>query len=187
MPSLFDIRLGRGVDLRAGIGRDPVAAGAEQAMDRQARFLAGDVPQCDVDGADRADRRDAGAPPEQAIEALAVERVLAHHQRLQEADQARPVEACWVRRSTEEGVALDPLIGREPQQAEIALPGRARGMVAVNRRRDALPGEQGQGDVGDLHISLPGINRGGHKIAIAPGPSSVNIAPCSFNLSLREA
>src|ERR1700680_4137953 len=46
----------------------------------------------------------------------------------------------------EKGVALEPLIGRDPQQAEIALAGRARGVMAVSRRRDAVPGKQRQRD-----------------------------------------
>ena len=88
---------------------------------------------------------------EQFVEPLAVERVLPHHDRLQKADQPGAVEAGRVRRGAEKGVALDALVGHDPQQAEVALAGRPRRVVAVGGRRNALPGEQGQSDVGDLH------------------------------------
>src|SRR5207245_4082818 len=90
MPGLFGIGLARAVDLRAGIRPDLVAAGADEAMDRQPRLLPGDVPERDIDRADRAHRGGPGACPEKAIEPLAVERVLAHHQRLEKANEARP-------------------------------------------------------------------------------------------------
>ena len=151
MPGLLDIGLGRGVDLGAGIGGDLVARRADQAMDRQPRRLAGNVPQRDVAGADRAHRGGPGARPQEAVEALAVERVLTHQDRLQKADQARPVEARRVRRGAEKGVAGDAVIGRDRQQPEIALAGRSRRVMAIDRRRNALPGEQGQADIGDLH------------------------------------
>ena len=170
MPGLFGIGLARAVDLRAGIGPDLVAAGADQLMDRQPRLLPGDVPQRDVDRADRAHRGDPGARPEEAIEALAVERVLTQQQRLQKANEARPVEACRVRRRAEKGMALDALVGGDAQQAEIALAGRPRRMMAVDCRRDALPAEQSEGDIADLHRRL--------QIAIAPRPSGAIIARC---------
>ena len=156
---LLDISLDRAVDLRAGIGADLVAAGADQAMDWQPGGLPGNVPQRDIDGADRADRRDAGAPPQQPVEPLAVERVLVRQDRLQKADQAGTVEARRVRRGAQKRVSLDPLVGHDPQQAKIAFPRGPRRVVAVNRRGDAFPREQGQRDIGDLHARLsPGSN-----------------------------
>ena len=151
---LLGIGLARAVDFRAGIGPDLVAAGADQAVDRQVRDLAGDVPQRDVDRADRADACHPRPRPQQTVEPLAVERVLAHHDRLEETDEARPVEARRVRRGAEKGVALDALVGDDAQEAKIALAGRPRRMVAIGRRRHGVPGEQGQGDVGDLHRGL---------------------------------
>jgi len=63
MPGLLDIGLRAGMDLGAGIGGDPVARRAEKAVDRQTRHLAGDVPQRDVTGADRAYRGGADTGP----------------------------------------------------------------------------------------------------------------------------
>jgi hypothetical protein len=155
MTGLLDIFLGRGVDFGAGIGGDVVARGADQPMDRHAGRRAGDVPQCHVAGADRPNRRGADACPQETVEALAVERVLTHQDRFQKTDQARPIEARWVRGSAEKCVPGDALVGRDGKQAEIALAGRPRRMMAVDRRRNALPREKGQGDVGDLHQVPP--------------------------------
>src|SRR5438067_12755954 len=58
---------------------------------------------------------------------------------------------------------LDALVGDDPEQAEIALAGRMGGMGAVDRPRDTLPGEQGQGDIGDLHLRLLGDAGAGIK------------------------
>src|SRR5260370_7519295 len=74
------------VDAAAGIGLDPVAAGAEQAIDRQLGDLAGDVPQRDVDAADRLHDEAAPAVLPGAREHLLPEifdqlRVLANEQR----------------------------------------------------------------------------------------------------------
>jgi hypothetical protein len=110
---LLGIGLDRVVDLGAGIGPDAVAAGADQAVDRQVRDLAGNVPQRDVDRADRADARHPRPRPQQTVEPLAVERVLAHDDRLEEMDETRPVKARRVRRGAEKGVALDALVGDE--------------------------------------------------------------------------
>src|SRR5207249_8973317 len=87
------------------IGADLVAAGAEEAVDRQAGRFAGDVPQRDIDRTDRAHRGDPGARPQQLVQPLAVERVLPQDDRLQKADEAGPVEARRVRRGAKKGVA----------------------------------------------------------------------------------
>jgi hypothetical protein len=50
------------VEAAGGIGLDPIAAGAEKLVHRQPGDLAGDVPQRDVDAADRI--YDDAAPPE---------------------------------------------------------------------------------------------------------------------------
>ena len=147
------------MDLGTGIGGDLVAAGADQPVDRQPRLLAGDVPKCNVHGAYRANRRDTGARPQQLVEPLAVERVLAHDDRLQKADQRRPVEARRVRGRAEKSMAFDAVISLNPEQAEIAFAGRPRGVVAVNRRWDAVPRKQRQADIGDLHFRLLGDPR----------------------------
>src|SRR6185312_7705628 len=151
MPGLLDIGLARGVNLRAGIGGDLVAAGADEAMDRQPGLLAGDVPERDVAGPDRPHRSGTGAAPQRDIEPLAVERVLAHQLRLQKPDEAGPVEARRVRRGAEKGVPRYALVRRDSQEAEVAIARGARRMAAITRRRDAFPGEQRQSDIGDLH------------------------------------
>src|SRR5260370_17446928 len=76
------------VDAAAGIGLDPVAAGAEQAIHRQLGDLAGDVPQRDVDAADRLHDQAApavlpGAREHLLPEIFDQERVLADQQRRQ--------------------------------------------------------------------------------------------------------
>src|SRR5271166_4581843 len=53
--------------------------------------------------------------------------------------------------TTDQSITGHAFLGRDREQAEIALAGRPRCMVAINRRRDALPGEQGQADIGDFH------------------------------------
>src|SRR5207245_8074717 len=51
-------------------------------------------------------------------------------------------------------MALDPLVSDDAQEAEVAPAGRPRRVVAVDRRGNALPTEQGEGDVADLHGRL---------------------------------
>src|SRR5205807_4754910 len=59
-----------------------------------------------------------------------------------------------LKKKTEKGVPSEALIGRDREQAEIALAGRPRRVVAVNCRGDAFPREQGQDDIGNFHRSL---------------------------------
>src|SRR5207237_10056529 len=72
----------------AGIGLDAVAAGAEEAVYRQFGDLAGDVPQRDVDAADRVHENAAatelpGACEHLLPEVLAPQRLMADEERLQ--------------------------------------------------------------------------------------------------------
>ena len=60
------------------------------------------------------------AAPDQPIEPLALERVLAEQRRLQMLDQPGAVDMGAVQRRAEESVALDPLVGGDGQQAELA-------------------------------------------------------------------
>src|ERR1700689_4376718 len=76
------------VEPAAGIRLDPVAAGAEQLVDWQLRDFAGDVPERDVDAADRVHRDAAptilhGAYKHSLPEPLDHQRILADEQGLQ--------------------------------------------------------------------------------------------------------
>src|SRR5215831_8798800 len=102
------------VEAAAGIGLDPVAAGAEKAIERQFRDLAGDVPQRDVDAADRihddaAAAELAGAREHLLPQALDQERVLA--------DQHRPQDLLD---DVAGGAAADPRLAN-PDRALIGL------------------------------------------------------------------
>src|SRR5690349_14358137 len=113
-----------------------VARRAKEAMDWQPSDLASNVPQRNVAGADRPYCGNAGARPQEPVEAFAVERLLADQDRLQKANEARPVEARWVRGCAEKGVAGDALIGRNREQPKITLAGRPGSVMAIDRRRD---------------------------------------------------
>src|SRR5262249_58795897 len=98
---------------------------AEEQADRLPGPLARDVPERDVDGADRAIRRRAVALPERLIQALAIERVLTHHDGLEELDQRLPIQMRTALRRAEERVALDAVVGLDREQPELALAAEA--------------------------------------------------------------
>ena len=167
------VRLLRGEHGRARVRGHAVAIRPEQLVDRQLRDLAGDVPERDVHRADRPVGRRAVALPEPLIESLAVERVLAHHDGLEELDQRLAVQVGAALRGAEERVPLDAVVGFDGQQAELALAAEPAGVPAVGGRRNIGPGEEGQRDVGDLHEGLPPFI----SISEPPGRVSVVIAP----------
>jgi len=119
-------------------------------VDRLIHRLAREVPQRDVDGADGANGGVAVALPRLLIEALAVERVLAHEERLQEMDERLPVQVRAAHRRAEERVSAQSPIGLDGKQAELARAGGAA-HLAVGGRWDVAPLEQRQAHVGDLH------------------------------------
>src|SRR5678815_1004754 len=124
-------------------------------MDRLVGDLARDVPERDVHGADRPVGRRAIALPETLIEALAIERVLAHHDGLEELDQRLAVQVRAALSRAQERVALDAVVGFDREQAELALAAETAGVPAIRRRGDIGPGEQSKRDVGDLHSGAP--------------------------------
>ena len=147
---LIDIGGDVGQHLRTRIGDDRSAARAHQRMHRQLGDLAAEVPQRRVHRADRAIADDARDQTHGAVDALALQRVLAHQHRLQRTDQLRSVHRRRIGRRAEEGVALQALVGVDAQQAKIAG-GRCERAQMVARRRDVVPGEDGQRYVVDLH------------------------------------
>jgi hypothetical protein len=157
LADLLDIGGGRLVHLRAGIGRHARTVRAEELVDRHVGGLAGDVPQRDVHGADRAHRGGAAALPHRLIEPLALERVLSHDDGLEVLDEAGAVVRGGMIGGTEKGVAIDALVGPDGHEAELAAAAEAAGMGGIAGRRNIVPGEQRQGYVGDFHagMSLP--------------------------------
>src|SRR5262249_10909396 len=123
----------------------------EQPMDRKPGHLAGDVPEGDVHGPDGAEGRVADPVGQGLVEALAVERVLAHHHGLQVLDQRGGVELGAAHGRTEEGVALHAVVGAHGEEAELARATEATGVATVGGGGDAGPCEEGERDVGDLH------------------------------------
>ena len=148
---LLGIGFRRGEHGGAGIGGCARPGRAHQAVDRQARRLAGDVPERDVDGADGPPGGVAVARRQPEIELLPVERVLAHHLRLEEADERLRVACRTPAGGAEEGMALHAVIGAQRQQAELATARKAPRMLAVGGRRDVVPGEKSEGYIVDLH------------------------------------
>src|SRR6202008_399031 len=134
-----------------GVGGQTIPVRAEQAVNRQPRDLARDVPQGHVHRADGSPGGVTVAGTQGLIEALALERVLVHHEGLERAHQRLRVEVGAAARRAQEGVALDAVVGPEREEAELALAAELSGVPAVGRGRDVLPREQSKGDVGDLH------------------------------------
>ncbi len=146
---LLDIGLRGRMPGSAGIDRDLVLAGAQQAMDRLPRDLAVDVPKADVERTDRVGRDRAVLFPQVPPEGADILRIAAHDDGLGELDQAGRVVIGADPGRAEEGVAADTLIGLDGDHAKLAR--------AAERRPDAgFPGlgrpvEQIDLDVADLH------------------------------------
>ena len=141
------------VEPAAGIGLDPVAAGPEQLIDRHFRDLAGDVPQRDVDAADRV--HDDAAPPvlpgahEHLLpQPLDHQRVLADEQRLQILlDTGRGGAAARPRLADADRAVIG--LDLDQQRPASRLHPRGAGV-----RRLAFIGERDRADVLDLHGDL---------------------------------
>src|SRR5690606_2802868 len=97
----------------------------------------------------------ARALPQALQQPLAVERIVPDQKRLQVADQRARIVAGRPAGRAEEGMAFQPLIGPQGDKAQIARAGKAACVLAVLRRRNAIPREQGDRDIGDLHAYLP--------------------------------
>ena len=98
------------------------------------------------------------APPQSAVQPLAIQRVLAEDNRLQRAHQGHGIELRASHGGAEKGVALDPLICGDRHEAELALTRRGRIVGTVLDRGEAVPREHGDGEVCDLH-SVPPVHR----------------------------
>ena len=138
------------VEAAAGVSLDPVAAGAEQLVDRQLRDLAGDVPQRDVDAADRLHHDAApavlpGAREHLLPQPLDQQRVLADQQRLQGfLDDGRGRAAAETGLADADGAVIG--FDLDEQRAALRLhPGGAR------VRRINAAGQRDRADIGDFH------------------------------------
>src|SRR5205085_10104628 len=145
------IRLRRPEHGGARVRRHASAIAAEQAMQREPGDLAAEIPERDVDGADRPERGRAVALPQRLPEPFAIERVLADHERLQVLDEALGIEAGGPHRGTEERMPLEVAVRLQRHEPEVALAAEPSRVAAVRRRRDIGPSEQGDGEIRDLH------------------------------------
>jgi hypothetical protein len=127
-------------------------------MNRLAHRLADEVPQRHVDRTDRAHATSALLAPQVGDDRLAMHRVPAHQHRLEMGDQALPIGRRRVRGRAQERIALDAVVGADAQQAERTR-ARKAAVQPVLRRRDIVPREKGQGNVGDLHRFSSQIRR----------------------------
>src|ERR1700722_5569003 len=73
---LLAVLLGGAERLRTRVRWDAVAKRTEQLVDGKIGDLTGEIPQCHIDGADRANHRQSTATPNELIEPLAVEGIL---------------------------------------------------------------------------------------------------------------
>ena len=148
---LIDIGRDVGQHLRARIGKDRSAACAHQRVYRQLGDLAAQIPQCSVHRPDRAVADNARHQSHGAVDALALQRVLPHQHRLERPDKLRSVHRRGIGRGTQKRVAFQSLVCVDAQQAEIAG-GRGQRAKVIARRRDAVPRDDGQRYVVDLHV-----------------------------------
>src|SRR6516164_1477823 len=142
------------VETAAGIGLDPVAATAEQTIERQFGDFAGDVPERDVDAADRihddaAAAVLAGAREHLLPQPLDQQRVLADQHGSQHL-----VDDAGGGAATDPGLADpdDPLVGLDLDE-KAAAPGLHAAGAAIGRL--AAIGERYCADVDDLHDFSP--------------------------------
>src|SRR5262245_40913707 len=142
------------VEAATGIGLDPAATPAEKPIERQFRDLTGNVPECDVDAADRVHNDTAAAELPGPREHL-LPQPFDHQWVL--ADQHRPQhlfdDPCGSP-AADPGLADpgDPLVGFDLDQQPPAMRLHAAG--AAIGRLTAI-GERDRADIGDLHIFSP--------------------------------
>jgi hypothetical protein len=116
--------------------------------------LAGKIPKCCVDRADGAVADGATDQPHAGVDALALQGIAAHQHRLQRSDQLRSVHRGGITGRAQEGVALQPGIGVNSQQTEIAAGGGGRALM-IDRDWNVVPGKDRQRDVVDFHGASP--------------------------------
>jgi hypothetical protein len=114
--------------------------------------LAGQVPEGDVHRADGAQGGDPVALPQRLPQPLALQRILAHHHGLQVLDERFGVEVRAPHGRAQEGVALHAVVRAQGEQAQLALAREAAGVTSVLCGRDAVPREQRELEIGDLHV-----------------------------------
>lgn len=156
-----------------GVGADARAGGAEQAVEGHPRRLASEVPRRHVHRADRAHRRSARHGPERGVEAFALQRTAAHQQRLEKADEPRPVVLRGVGGRAEEGVAFHARVRADPQQPERGRAAAHRDAGVVAGFGHPLPGEERQRDMVHLHPEPSSSRRRHGQLpgALLSGPS----------------
>ena len=154
----------------AGVGRNAVPVRAQQLVDGQAGDLARDVPQSDVHRADGARGRVAAAGLQPLVQPLPVQRVLAKHDRLQVLDQRLAVEPRAAAGGAQEGVAFHALVRRDLDEPELARATEPAREPPVAGRRDALPVEEREREIRNLHcFVLPNGSRAQAPFEAAPG------------------
>src|SRR5712692_7974694 len=117
-------------------------------MHRQVGDLAGDVPQRNIDGADRARVDVADGPPQVHPDCADIERVATHHQRLESLkDLTRKLIRASARRA-EERVTNHTFVGLDGHDADIRMASPEG--LAVGRSR-YIPAMQDDRQVGDAH------------------------------------
>src|SRR5262249_57436265 len=127
----------------AGGGGRRRRIGAGRRVDRLPGRLAGQVPQGDVHRPDGPPRRLPVAREQRLVEALALERILVHHERLERADQRLGVELRAAARRAQEGGAFRALVGAGREQAELALAAEPPGVLAVGGGGEVVPAAEG--------------------------------------------
>lgn len=143
---LVSVVLGTRVVRRGQVHGEPVAAGAQQPVDRQPGGLTRDIPQGDVDDAQR-DRADEVAQARQATPmASDVQRISSQQQRLHEGDDLPRDGLRAGTRIAQEVRALDSRVGPDPENPHGKLP--IPGSEHRQRRRRALVHRDR--DIGDL-------------------------------------
>ena len=157
------------VEAAAGIGLDPIAAAAEQAVERHPRHLAGDVPQRDVDAADpihddAAPAELAGAGEHLLPQPLDQQRVLAEQHRAEQIVDDVPGAAAADAGLADAG---DAIIGLDLDQEAAARRLHAAG-AAIGRF--AAIGERDRADIGDLHRLSPHPARPSGRTGSASAP-----------------
>ena len=155
---LIGIGLRRGQHRGTGIGGNGFAIGPQQTVDRLAHRLAQEIPQRDVDGTDGAHAARPLLLPQVLDHGLAMQRIAAHQYRLQVGDESLPVRRRRIGSGAQESVPLEAFVRDDPQQTERAG-AREAAVCAVGGRRNVVPGEKRQRDVGDFHGAVSQTRR----------------------------
>ena len=121
-------------------------------MDGQAGDLPRQVPERDIDSADRAEGDAPAALPHGVPEAPDIERVLTHHDGLQVGQERLCVHGGVAAGGAEEGVSLQTLVGADGEHAHLAFTPVADGGPGIGPVGHG-PAEGREEDIVDFHIS----------------------------------